>query len=96
MKPAPELIGNARVLRWSVIDQRHHPTGKCRHIVGGHLEGPVAGLAICQYEKNAGYFLLYCDTSWGEITDTWHATLDDALHQAEFEYAGVSETWREV
>ncbi len=27
------------------------------------------------------------------ITDTWHATLEEALEQAEFEYEGVSKTW---
>ena len=68
----------------------------CRHIVAGELQGPVAGLAICKYEADAGYYLLYCDPEWNPITDTRHDTVEDAKHQAETEYAGVSSTWQHL
>jgi hypothetical protein len=34
------------------------------------------------------------DTHGGVVTDTWHASLDDALHQAAFEYRGL--TWADL
>jgi hypothetical protein len=55
--------------------------------------GPMAGLAICQYAGQDAFYLFGCDADWQNVTDTWHQTLDDAQHQAEFEYEGVSKTW---
>jgi hypothetical protein len=84
------------VVRWSTIDDRHRPTGNCRQIVAGVLHGPAAGLAICQYEEETAYYPFGCDPEWNALTDTWHATLEDALEQAEFEYEGVWRTWNVV
>jgi hypothetical protein len=50
-------------------------------------------LAICQYEGEAGFYLFGCDQDWNPVTDTWHATLDDAMAQAEFEHRGTIGTW---
>lgn len=94
MRPAPREIGGARVISYSPIDKRHHHTGNCRQIVAGVLQGPMAGLAICQYPGEDSYFLFGCDTEWQSITDTWHQTLEQAKQQAEFEYEGVSSTWQ--
>jgi hypothetical protein len=83
-----------RVVRWSPIDGRHRHTGNCRQIVGGVIQGPAAGLAVCQDEEDTtGFFLFGCDREWNTVTDTWHETLEEALGQAEFEYEGVSATW---
>jgi hypothetical protein len=38
--------------------------------------------------------LFGCDKEWHHITDTWHESLEEAKRQAEFEYEGVSATWR--
>jgi len=93
VRPPPALVGGARVVRWTVIDARHRPTGATRHIVAGVLQGPAAGLAICQYDGENAYYLFGCDDGWNSITDTWHSTLDSAVRQAESEYEGVSGTW---
>lgn len=95
MKP-PERIDGAHVLRWSVTDERHRPTGNCRHVVFGELKGPWAGLVICRYENEKACYLFYCDARWNVVTDTWHETIEAALKQAEFEYEGVSLTWNVV
>jgi hypothetical protein len=95
MGPVPQYIGGAKVLCFTPIDERHHPTGKCRQVVAGVLRGPAAGLAICQYEGEDACYLFGCDAAWNSITDTWHETIEDAKAQAEFEYAGVSATWLE-
>jgi hypothetical protein len=57
---------------------------------------PAAALAVVQYPSDAGYYLLYLDVAGNEVTDTWHASLDDALSQAEHEYAGIGARWVEV
>jgi hypothetical protein len=93
MTSAPERIGRAVVLTFTVIDSRHQPTRNCRHSVNGKPAGPAKGLAICRYENGDGYYLFGCDEQWRTVTDTWHPTIADAKAQAEFEYAGVSVTW---
>jgi hypothetical protein len=96
MPPPPDLIGGTRVVRWSVIDGRHRPSGDCEHAVSAVLQGPAAGLAIGQPDGEDAYYLFGCDAEWNSVTDTWHATLEEALAQAESEYEGVSETWNVV
>ncbi len=95
MADAPRMIGGAKVICFTPIDGRHHPTSGCRQIVAGILQGPATGLVICQYEGDECFYLLGCDADWNSVTDTWHETLDEALGQAEFEYVGASKTWRE-
>jgi hypothetical protein len=53
-------------------------------------------LAICQYQDGDGVYLFGCDQDWTSITDTWHATFDDAMAQAEFEHRGTITTWIEA
>ncbi|HMB29561.1 MAG TPA: hypothetical protein VKS99_15735 [Blastocatellia bacterium] len=93
MKSAPRSIGGAKVICFTPIDSRHRHTGNCRQIVAGALQGAAAGLAICRYEGQDGYYLFGCNAEWDSVTDTWHQTLEEAKEQAEFEYEGVSETW---
>ena len=57
---------------------------------------PARGLAICRYDGEDGYYLVFCDALWEAVTDTWHETLEAAMRQAEFEYVGVSGTWQAV
>lgn len=94
MDQPPEFIGGLRVVRWSLIDQRHRPTGKSPKIVDGAVWGPAFGLAICEEEGAVAYFLFGCDEQWHCVTDTWHESLDDAIEQAEFEYEGVTATFQ--
>jgi hypothetical protein len=93
MNPPPESVGHARVLLYTTIDARHHPTGATQHIVDGIVVGPAAALAICRYEDEPGVYLFGCTSDWQVVTDTWHETVEDARDQAEFEYTGVSDTW---
>ena len=93
MVDAPRMIGGAKVICFKPIDARHQPTGYCRHIVAGVVQGAAAGLAICQYEGEACFYLFGCDANWNSVTDTWHETIDEAFGAAELEYVGVSKTW---
>jgi hypothetical protein len=94
MKIPPKEIGGGRVICFTPIDERHRHTGNCRQIVAGVLQGPAAGLAICQCAGEDCYYLFGCDNDWNTVTDNWHQTIDEALEQAEFEYEGVSQTWQ--
>jgi len=92
MKPAPTIVGGATVIAYSPIDHRHRPTGGCRQIVAGALQGPAAGLTICTYDGKA-FYLFGCESDWQTKTDTCHQTIEEAVDQAEFEYEGVRKTW---
>ncbi len=94
MGPAPEQIDGAKVLLYTPIDVRHRPTGNCRQVVAGVLRGPAAGLAICRYDGEEGFYLFGCDEGWSSVTDAWHQSIEKAKEQAEFEYEGVSSTWQ--
>ncbi len=93
--PPAERQG-ARVVRYAILDERCKPTGNCLHRVGGRVAGPAAYLAICQCKGEGSYYLVYCDSAWQVVTDTWHETLEDAERQAELEYDGVSRCWQSV
>lgn len=93
MNPPPHILGGAKLIRWSAIDDRHRSTDQCRHYANGQLQGIPAAIAICQFGKNTSFYLLCCDSEWNTLNDTFHLTLDDAMHQAEFEFEGVRSTW---
>jgi hypothetical protein len=96
MNPPPKQLGGANVICYAVITSEIKPTGGCRQIVAGVLQGPASALAICQYDGENNFYLFGCDENWQDVTDTWHETLEDAKHQAEFEYTGVSNAWQHV
>jgi hypothetical protein len=93
MQAAPAQISGMPTVLYTVIDSRHEPTAACHHTIGGRELGAVAGLAICREPDGGGHYLFYCDTQWQALTDTWHATVEDAIQQAEFEYKGAATTW---
>ncbi len=95
-KSPPTDIGGATVLCFSIFGTWQRQTGLCRHIVPENIELLVAGLAICQYPDDPGYYLFRCDSDWRSITDTYHDSIEEAKSQAEFEYVGISARWQYV
>ena len=93
MKKCPDRVGGAKVVMFTLIDERHIFTEKCKQIVAGKLMGPMTGLAICQYEGETACHLFGCEEEWNPITDAWHHSLEEAVNQAEFEYQGTKKTW---
>jgi hypothetical protein len=81
------------------LGEHHLRPGRTKHLLF-HGEGrnefpPFSSLVIAQHPANKGYFLLYlCEN--GQGTDTYHLTLDDALHQAKFEFEVEPEEWEEA
>lgn len=93
VEPPHELDG-ATVLKYAVVTPDVERTGATRHTVGGDEFGPAAALAIARYPGEGGTYLFYLDHDGHVVTDTWHESLDTALHQAAFEYEGLN--WTDV
>jgi hypothetical protein len=73
------------------LEAHHVATGNTRHTVGG--EPMAAPTALEIVERDSAYYLLYLDDTGGEMTDTWHSSLDDAKRQAEFEFSVHPDEW---
>jgi hypothetical protein len=93
VNPTPAKIGGLPVVCYTPSDGRRRPTGRCRHVGPEGEIGPTMGLAVCG-RPGEGFYLFRCDRDWRPLADTWHATVDEAMRQAEFEYEGVAATWR--
>jgi|tagenome__1003787_1003787.scaffolds.fasta_scaffold19002463_2 hypothetical protein len=83
-------------MRVALDAERHRPTGNTLHVIGDQAMGPAAALRIVRYDEGPGFYLLYLDAAGEEMTDTWHQTLDDAPHQAEFEFSVASSEWHNI
>jgi hypothetical protein len=79
---------------WAIVTDAVRPTGETIHRVGGNVIDPASALAICQYPREQGFYLFYCDADWQPVTDTWHQTLEGARSQAAFEYQGIESHWQ--
>jgi hypothetical protein len=52
-------------------------------------------LEVCSMSPAEGFYLMY-EPETGHGTDTWHQTLDDAFHQAEWEFGVTREEWKKT
>lgn len=93
----PDTIDDAQVLLAVDLDQRFKPTGATRHFVNGSLMEVPKKLAICIYtEAPDDYYLFYCNDQWKVMNDTCHESLARAIDQAEFEFVGIANVWKDV
>jgi hypothetical protein len=91
MGTPPQTLDGAHVLRYAIVGEGVTATGNTVHrFHPSGVMGPAAGLAICRYDGEEGFYLFYCDAEWNVVTDTWHESLAAALKQADFEYLGLS------
>lgn len=81
---------------WKVIGrvelQSHHWPSKTRHTINGEMCRELTRLEIGTYNEDAGVYLLHLGPD-DRGTDTWHENLDDAFHQAEFEFGVRRDEW---
>ena len=85
------IVVTAHVLARVVLRASHQSSGKSLHIGARR----PSELRVVRYEGQDGFFLLYCDESGKEMTDTWHHTLDEAFDQAEFEFSVQRHEWEQ-
>lgn len=81
--------------KFAVLTAMHKPTGRTRHFDGGLL-GPAFSLAIVCYTDAHGFYLLYFDAEGREMTDTFHATIEEAMTQAKWEYEVAPSDWSQL
>ena len=74
------------------LQPKHLTSGKTKHWIGGAEMSRPLELRIESDKETSGFYLFYCDSK-GPMTDTWHLSLDDAFHQAEFEFLVRREEW---
>lgn len=93
MNQAPKQIGHADLIAYLILNSSHTKTNNTKHYIHGKLLTDINGLAICKHDHDTGYYLFYCDNTWKEFTDTYHESIEDAIDQAEFEFANTRESW---
>jgi hypothetical protein len=82
-------------IRKAALGERHLRPGRTKHASNGQEFPPFTSLVICQSPGDAGFFLMHiCEN--GRAADTWHENLEDALHQAEWEFGVQAEEWIEA
>ena len=92
----PRVLGGERVVCFARLDSGVQRTAKTQHtVLGADVSPGFQGLVIAEADDSAGaHYLFYCDADWNIVSDTWHRSLEDAKHQAEFEYEGIGQAWR--
>jgi hypothetical protein len=53
---------------------------------------PFVSLEIAQYPEDSGFYLLHIRSD-GAVVDTHHESMEEAIHQAEFEFGVQSNEW---
>ena len=92
--PPPKVIGHGADRLPMICYAELEPAQ--RRTAGSSLAGlgprEVCGTAI--FEGDGGYYLFECDSSWHVMFDTYHGSVEDAKHQAERQFSGVSRLWK--
>ncbi len=91
----PKLISVKRVL----LGPQHLTPGRTIHILhdkdGSRPFSPFTSLEIAHYEGSNEYYLLHICGD-GQVADTWHQSIADALYQAESELGVHSHEWMDI
>jgi hypothetical protein len=104
LKRAPNIIIYAMdkiiAIRRVILQDHHHFPGRTRHYVQAGPDArtefpPFKSLAITIHPEDSGFYLMHV-TEKGDCADTWHETLDEAFHQAEWEFGVRRDEWLEV
>ena len=92
---APRLV--ATLAGGAPSGRTKHYLGSPPHLTGGDQRIPMGVASVLVIEqKRDGVFLYRCDGQGRCVGDTWHMSVEDAKHQAGFEYAGLVGEWREA
>jgi hypothetical protein len=76
-------------------------TGNTKHYLGTIVEGmpvPTTELPVPTWveisEEDNAFYLLHFNAEGVCFADTWHQTLDEAKHQAEYEFRISPDEWK--
>ena len=70
----------------------HLRPGRTRHRIDGKDFPPFVSLEIAQYPADGGFYLLHICGN-GAVADTYHESMEEAMHQAEFEFGVQATEW---
>lgn len=79
-------------LKRVVLGEHHLRPGRTRHTLNGKDFPSFVSLEIAQYPNDSGFYLLHIAVN-GQIADTHHETVEEAMHQAEFEFGVQKDEW---
>ena len=79
-------------LKRVVLGSHHLHPGRTLHRVNSKDFSPFVSLEIAQYPEDSGFYLLHI-CSDGAVVDTHHESMEEAIHQAEFEFGVQSNEW---
>jgi hypothetical protein len=92
MTEVPKLVPIKRV----TLGPHHQNPGRTKHTMNdakGRRPFPsFTSLEIAHYHGSVGYYLFHICAD-GQMADTWHTSLDDALYQAEWEFGVRPDEW---
>jgi hypothetical protein len=81
------------------LTNRHLNPGRTTHTLvdsqGRRPFAPFKELVIAHTPGTVGYYLMHHSID-GTGTDTWHESLEDAMHQGEWEFEVKPSEWVEV
>lgn len=89
-------MAESRLLKRVRLLPAHQPTGRTKHYHGNQLVPVPVELRIVQYNSDPGFYLLYCDDSGSEMADTYHASIQAAMAQANWEFNVEDRNWEEI
>ena len=70
---------------------------RTRHLkLEGGVVAPIGGFSFVEVvpDGEGAFLLVYLDSEGRELADTWHATVEDAKAQAEFEFGITTDEWQ--
>jgi hypothetical protein len=84
---------------WMTLCDHHLRSGRTKHTLvdakGARPFPPFTSLAITQFPGDNGFYLMHICAD-GSGTDTWHENIDEAIHQAEWEFGVQPSEWTET
>jgi hypothetical protein len=92
---APKLMSVKRAM----LGSQHLQPGRTKHTItdkdGTRAFPPFKSLEIAHNPGSPGYYLFHICAD-GQVADTWHESLDDALEQAEWEFGVQPQEWTSI
>lgn len=85
-----ETYCGARTIAYAQVGTNNRWTQNTKQIVNKVTLGAATAMVIAQYENDTGYYL-FGDYSDGNGSDTYHADLEEAVEQMDYEYENLSE-----
>jgi hypothetical protein len=85
--PPPAELDGAKVLYWADVSTVAL-SGAVRHYRDGVFQERFSRIAIAQYAGHTDAYLFHCGPEWAVENDNYYDSVDEAIADAERQYAG--------